>query len=96
MPITLTPETEQRLMQIAARRGTSPDSLVEKLLTQSLGEYSDFAPNENRADTPEDRLSPQALAESVAGLRQSFADAEAGRLTDAADVFADSRKKVGL
>ena len=67
MTITLTPETEEKLRQRAARDGKDPNRLADALLADALDE-----------DDPDD-LTDEQVAQIRAGVRRGLDAAAAGR-----------------
>lgn len=68
MPLTLTPETEARLLAEAARRGASPDAVIEALLAEAGGN----APGDDPADRSliEEAREQERLPNVLAQLRE--------------------------
>lgn len=63
MTITLKPETEQAIEEVARRRGVTPDAVVEEIMTREL--LSDPPiPNSDAADREQRRQEAMALVES--------------------------------
>ena len=81
MTITLTPETEARLRERAAREGQDISTLAEHLLADALAE-----------DDP-DNLTEAEVAEIQAGIRRGLEAAAAGRERSVEAYAADVKKR---
>ena len=87
MSITLTPETENRLRQQAARIGKDADSLADAIIATGLS-------HDLFADDPDD-LSDEQMAESRAGIERGLA-AAAGRVKTLVQAVAEARQRHGF
>lgn len=81
MPITLTPETEAKLIRFATSRGLAPKEALDIALDELLDE------NEEQEDY-------QLTAEDIEALRQGAADSDAGRFSDAKANSAERREMI--
>ena len=88
MTITLTPETECRLLKQAERIGEDANSLAEELIAEGLS-------NSYLTDDPDD-LTPEQIAEIRAGIKRSLEAAAAGRVKSSAQAVAEARQRHGF
>jgi len=87
MSITLTPETESRLREQAARIGKDADSLAEAIITEGLS-------YDLLTGAPDD-MTDEQMAESRAGIERGLA-AAAGRVKTLAQAVAEARQRHGF
>lgn len=83
MAITLTPQTETRLREQAARDGQDADALAEAMLAEAL------------ASDPDDLTDAEA-AQVQAGIGRGLADCEAGRVKPVTEWAAQVRRELNL
>ncbi len=88
MTITLTPETENRLLQQAARSGKDVNSFVEALISDGLSEDA-FISNP-------DHLTEDQIAEIRVGIGRGLEAAEAGRVKALAQAVEEARQRHGF
>ena len=88
MTITLTPETENRLLKQAERIGEDVNNLAEALIAHGLS-------NEDFTADP-DHLTAEDAAEIRAGIERGLEAAAAGRVKPLAQAVAEARQRHGF
>ncbi len=88
MTITLTPETENRLLQQAQHTGEDVNSLVNTLIAKGL-------PQDDFEDDP-DALSEAEITDMRAGIERGLDAAAAGRVKSQAQAIAEARQRHGF
>ncbi len=88
MTITLTPETENRLLQQAQRIGEDVNRLAYTLIANGLPQ-DDF-------EDDSDALSEAEIADMQAGIGRGLDAAAAGRVKSQAQAIAEARQRHGF
>jgi predicted transcriptional regulator len=87
MTIVLDPELQARLCAVAKARGADPSDYATTVLVDAVARDE---------QDPDANLTEEERAAVRAGLERGLADAEAGRIKPAAEVYARLQEKYGV